>query len=45
MIIQYDRLVEEELKRDNINYSRENITLKKAFRHVEFAHTHITINE
>ena len=40
MIIQYDRLVEEELKRDNINYSRENITLKKAFRHVEFAHTH-----
>lgn len=40
MIIQYDRLVEEELKRDNINYSRENITLKKAFKHVEFAHTH-----
>ena len=40
MIIQYDRLVEEELKRDNINYSRENMTLKKAFRHVEFAHTH-----
>ena len=40
MIIQYDRLVEEELKRDNVNYSRENITLKKAFKHVEFAHTH-----
>ena len=40
MIIQYDRLVEEELKRDNINYSRENTTLKKAFKHVEFAHTH-----
>lgn len=40
MIIQYDRLVEEELKRDNINYSRQNITLKKAFRHVEFTHTH-----
>lgn len=40
MIIQYDRLVEEELKRDNIDYSRENITLKKAFRHVEFAHRH-----
>lgn len=40
MIIQYDRLVEEELKRDKINYSRENITLKKAFRHVEFAHKH-----
>ena len=29
MIIQYDRLVEEELKRDNINYSRENINFKK----------------
>ncbi|MBE6070580.1 MAG: urease accessory protein UreE [Clostridium butyricum] len=40
MIIQYDRLVEEELKRDKINYSRKNITLKKAFRHVEFEHTH-----
>ena len=40
MIIQYDRLVEEELKRDNVNYSRENKTLKKAFKHVEFAHTH-----
>ena len=40
MIIQYDRLVEEELKRDGINYSRENLKLKKAFRHVEFAHTH-----
>lgn len=40
MIIQYDRLVEDELKRDNINYSRENIKLEKAFRHVEFGHTH-----
>lgn len=40
MIIQYDRLVEEELKRDNINYSRENIILKKAFKHVEFEHRH-----
>ena len=40
MIIQYDRLVEEELKRDNTNYERKNITLKKAFKHVEFAHTH-----
>ena len=28
------------IKRDNVNYSRENITLKKAFKHVEFAHTH-----
>lgn len=40
MIIQYDRLVEEELKRQNVNYCRKNIKLKKAFRHVEFAHTH-----
>ena len=40
MIIQYDPLVEGELKRDNINYSRENLKLKKAFRHVEFGHTH-----
>ena len=40
MIIQYDRLVEDELKRDNINYSREDIRLEKAFRHVEFGHTH-----
>jgi len=40
MIIQYDRLVEEELKRDNINYARKNISLKKAFKHVEFAHRH-----
>ena len=39
MIIQYDRLVEEELKNDNINYSRENMKLEKAFRHVEFGHT------
>ena len=40
MIIQYDALVEGELKRDKINYSRENLKLKKAFRHVEFGHTH-----
>ncbi len=40
MIIQYDALVEEELKRDKINYSRENLKLEKAFRHVEFGHTH-----
>ena len=40
MIIQYDSLVEEELKRDKINYSRENLKLEKAFRHVEFGHTH-----
>ncbi|MBM6860260.1 urease accessory protein UreE [Clostridium saudiense] len=40
MIIQYDALVERELKRDKINYSRENLKLEKAFRHVEFGHTH-----
>ncbi|MGX4598649.1 hypothetical protein [Faecalimicrobium sp. JNUCC 81] len=40
MIVQYDSLVEEKLKKDNLNYSREKIKLKKAFRHVEFGHTH-----
>ncbi|WP_195989482.1 urease accessory protein UreE [Clostridium sp. D53t1_180928_C8] len=44
MIIQYDALVEGELKRDKINYSRENLKLKKAFRHVEFGHTHTHAN-
>lgn len=44
MIIQYDSLVEEELKRDKINYSRENLKLEKAFRHVEFGHTHTHAN-
>ena len=44
MIIQYDALVEGELKRDNINYSRENLKLKKTFRHVEFGHTHTHAN-
>ena len=44
MIILYDPLVEGELKRDNINYSRENLKLKKAFRHVEFGHTHTHAN-
>ena len=44
MIIQDDRLVEEELKKDGINYSRENLKLKKAFRHVEFGHTHTHAN-
>lgn len=44
MIIQYDALVEGELKRDNIDYSRENLKLKKAFRHVEFGHTHTHAN-
>ena len=40
MIIQYDRLVEDELKKDNINYCRKNMKLKKAFKHAKFAHTH-----
>ncbi len=44
MIIQYDALVEDELKRDKINYSRENLKLKKPFRHVEFGHTHTHAN-
>lgn len=44
MIIQYDSLVEGELKKDGINYSRENLKLKKAFRHVEFGHTHTHAN-
>ena len=44
MIIQYDALVENELKKDGIKYSRENLKLKKAFRHVEFGHTHTHAN-
>lgn len=44
MIIQYDALVEGELKKDKIDYSRENMKLKKAFRHVEFGHTHTHAN-
>ena len=38
MIVEYDNLVEDKLKHDNINYSRENRILEKAFRHVEFEH-------
>ena len=44
MIIQYDAFVENELKKDGIKYSRENLKLKKAFRHVEFGHTHTHAN-
>ena len=44
MIIQYDALVESELKREKIDYSRESLKLKKAFRHVEFGHTHTNAN-
>lgn len=40
MIVEYDDLVEDKLKHDNINYSRENRVLEKAFRHVEFEHRH-----
>lgn len=40
MIVEYDNLVEDKLKHDNINYSRENRILEKAFRHVEFEHRH-----
>lgn len=44
MMIQYDALVESELKREKIDYSRESLKLKKAFRHVEFGHTHTHAN-
>ena len=40
MIIQYDSVVEETLKKQNLNYSRENMELKEAFRHVDFMHRH-----
>lgn len=40
MIVEYDNLVEDKLKHDNINYSRENRVLEKALRHVEFEHRH-----
>lgn len=40
MIIQYDSVVEEDLKKQNLNYSREKIELKEAFRHVDFMHRH-----
>ncbi|MDO4534571.1 MAG: urease accessory protein UreE [Clostridium perfringens] len=40
MIVEYDSLVEEKLKQDKINYTRENRVLDKAFRHVEFEHRH-----
>ena len=40
MIVEYDSLVEEKLKHDKIDYSREDRVLEKAFRHVEFEHRH-----
>ncbi|WP_297631976.1 urease accessory protein UreE [uncultured Clostridium sp.] len=40
MFIQYDRVIEEDLKIRHIDYSRENIGLKEAFRHVDFTHRH-----
>lgn len=36
MIVQYDYLVEDELKKEHIDFTRENIELKRAFRHVNF---------
>lgn len=36
MIVQYDYLVEDELRKDNINYSREDRRVKNAFTHVNF---------
>ncbi|MGL5574348.1 MAG: urease accessory protein UreE [Sarcina sp.] len=41
MILEYDKLVEDLLKEEGIKYSRENVTLEKAFRHVEFGHKHV----
>lgn len=41
MILEYDKLVEDLLKQEAIKYSREHVTLEKAFRHVEFGHKHV----
>ncbi|MGL4990422.1 MAG: urease accessory protein UreE [Sarcina sp.] len=41
MILEYDKLVEDLLKEEAIPYARENVTLEKAFRHVEFGHKHV----
>lgn len=41
MILEYDKLVEDLLKEEGIKYSREDVTLEKAFRHVEFGHKHV----
>lgn len=41
MILEYDKLVEDLLKEEGIRYSREDVTLEKAFRHVEFGHKHV----
>ena len=41
MILEYDNLVEDLLKDEAIPYSRESVTLEKAFRHVEFGHKHV----
>lgn len=40
MIIQYDHVIEEDLNLRRIKYSRENLELKEAFRHVDFTHRH-----
>ena len=40
MIIQYDYVVEEDLRLRGIDFSRENKELKEAFKHVDFAHKH-----
>ena len=40
MIVEYDSLVEDKLKHDKIDYTREDRVLEKAFRHVEFEHRH-----
>ncbi|MGL4848188.1 MAG: urease accessory protein UreE [Clostridium sp.] len=40
MIIQYDYVVEDSLKKHGLDFTRENLELKEAFRHVDFMHRH-----
>ncbi|MGL5649589.1 MAG: urease accessory protein UreE [Clostridium sp.] len=40
MIIQYDYVVEENLKHMGLDFIREKLELKEAFRHVDFMHRH-----
>lgn len=40
IIVQYDYIIENILKENNIKYSLENFILKKAMRHVNYANHH-----
>lgn len=40
MIVQYDHVIEEDLKLKDLCFSREELEMKEAFRHVDFAHRH-----